>query len=95
MNNQAISILAEKGLTGEKPTVDHKLSMNHHCLARKEKETTIYVYKDEICKTQKLSLPNNCGRQPEHSVRLGRMNPKGSVALLETDLRKAMIITRS
>lgn len=38
MNDQAISILAEKGLTGEKPTVDHKLSMNHHCLARKEKK---------------------------------------------------------
>lgn len=51
--------------------------MNHHCLARKEKENTIYLYKDEICKTQKLSLPNNSGSEPEYYVHLGRIKYQG------------------
>lgn len=37
MNNQAVSSLAEKGVTVEKATVYQKLNMNHRCLAAKKK----------------------------------------------------------
>lgn len=49
MNNEA-----EKEVTVEKATGDQKLKGNHHCLARKKKTNTAYVYEGAICKAQKL-----------------------------------------
>lgn len=53
-NHQAISRLAEKGVTAERAAVEQKLNMNRRRLAIKKKANAMQACNGAICKAQKL-----------------------------------------